>query len=96
NDIEMIQLVGIGVAMGNANAKLKAVADYVVASNDQDGVAEAIERFVLKKDEPQPVPLPLASTIAETTASDAALSTTEAPAEPVPAQPTSEQGNEQA
>lgn len=54
NDIEMLQLAGIGVAMGNASEKLKAVADYVVASNDEDGVAEAVERFALKKDEPKP------------------------------------------
>jgi Cof subfamily protein (haloacid dehalogenase superfamily) len=47
NDIEMLQLAGIGVAMGNAMPKLKAVADYVTASNDEDGVALAIERFVL-------------------------------------------------
>ncbi|NOK86046.1 MAG: hypothetical protein GFH27_549395n68 [Chloroflexi bacterium AL-W] len=49
NDIEMVQLAGIGVAVGNAHDDLKAVADYVVASNDEDGVAEAIERFVLVK-----------------------------------------------
>jgi len=48
NDIEMLQLAGIGVAMGNANPKLKAVADATVASNDEDGVAEAVEKFVLK------------------------------------------------
>jgi len=48
NDIEMIQLAGIGVAVGNANPKLKAVADATVASNDADGVAEAVEKFVLK------------------------------------------------
>jgi Cof subfamily protein (haloacid dehalogenase superfamily) len=47
NDIEMIQLAGVGVAVGNAHQKLKAVADHVVASNDEDGVAEAVERFVL-------------------------------------------------
>jgi Cof subfamily protein (haloacid dehalogenase superfamily) len=47
NDMEMIKLVGIGVAVGNAYHKLKAAADYVVASNDEDGVGEAIERFVL-------------------------------------------------
>lgn len=51
NDLEMIQLVGIGVAMGNAIDTLKGAADYVVASNDEDGVAEAIERFALKKEE---------------------------------------------
>lgn len=47
NDIEMLQMAGIGVAMGNAHAPVKAVADAVVASNDQAGVAEAIERFAL-------------------------------------------------
>ena len=48
NDIEMLELVGIGVAVGNASDPLKAVADHVVADNDSDGVAEALERFVLK------------------------------------------------
>jgi len=52
NDMEMIQLAGIGVAVGNASAKLKEAAQYTVATNDQDGVAEALERFVL--DEPKP------------------------------------------
>lgn len=78
NDIEMIQLAGIGVAVGNANEKLKAVADYVVASNDDDGVAEAVERFALKKDEPvAETPAPVismeaqAETVAETTSAAA-------------------------
>jgi Cof subfamily protein (haloacid dehalogenase superfamily) len=44
NDIEMLQFAGIGVAMGNAPDDVKAVADYVVASHDEDGLAEAIER----------------------------------------------------
>jgi Cof subfamily protein (haloacid dehalogenase superfamily) len=47
NDIEMLQLAGLGVAVGNAKPALKAVADVVVADNDHDGVAEAIERFVV-------------------------------------------------
>lgn len=51
NDIEMLQLAGIGVAVGNADAKLKAVADHVVGGNDVDGVAEALEKFVLIKPE---------------------------------------------
>jgi Cof subfamily protein (haloacid dehalogenase superfamily) len=55
NDIEMIQLAGIGVAMGNALPKIKSAADHVTATNDADGVVEAIERFVLKVDEPAPV-----------------------------------------
>jgi Cof subfamily protein (haloacid dehalogenase superfamily) len=47
NDIEMIQLAGVGVAVGNADAKTQASAKYVVASNDADGVGEAVERFVI-------------------------------------------------
>ena len=47
NDIEMLQMAGIGVAVGNARTELKMVADYVVGSNDDAGVAEALERFVL-------------------------------------------------
>lgn len=47
NDIEMLREVGFGVAMGQAQPALKAVASAVVASNQDDGVAEAIERFVL-------------------------------------------------
>ncbi len=55
NDLEMIQLAGIGVAVGNANQKLKEAADQVVASNDKDGVAEAVESFVLAAVVPAPV-----------------------------------------
>ncbi|HEX2619083.1 MAG TPA: Cof-type HAD-IIB family hydrolase [Phototrophicaceae bacterium] len=70
NDIEMIQLAGIGVAVGNASEKLKAIADYVVASNDEDGVAEAVERFAIKK--PEPTPESLATATSDTTVSDEA------------------------
>lgn len=52
NDIEMLQVVGFGVAVKNAAEKTKAVAAEVVSSNNDDGVAEAIERFVLV-DEPE-------------------------------------------
>lgn len=47
NDLEMLQLAGLGVAVSNAAAPVKAAADVVVASNDEDGVAEAVERYVL-------------------------------------------------
>ena len=47
NDIEMLQLAGIGVAMGNAPAHVQAAAQHVTLSNDEDGVAHAVERFVL-------------------------------------------------
>ncbi len=48
NDLEMIKMVGIGVAMGSAPEHVKALADAVVGTVDQAGVAEALERFVLK------------------------------------------------
>lgn len=46
NDVTMMQMAGIGVAMGNAEDSLKAIADYVTLTNDEDGVAAAIERLV--------------------------------------------------
>ena len=46
NDIELLAAAGIGVAVGNAVPKLKEIADWVVASNDEDGVAEAIDRLL--------------------------------------------------
>ncbi len=48
NDYEMIERCGFGVAMENGNPKVKAIADYVTASNNEDGVAKAVEKFVLK------------------------------------------------
>ena len=47
NDIQMLELAGLGVAMGNAWGDTKEHADYVTATNDEDGVALAIEKFVL-------------------------------------------------
>ena len=47
NDIEMLQAVGISVAMGNANEEVKKVADYITWSNEVNGVAYAIDRFIL-------------------------------------------------
>ena len=49
NDISMIQYAGLGVAMANAQEKVKDVADYItINSNDEDGIAEVIEKFFLK------------------------------------------------
>lgn len=45
NDIEMLQWAGHGVAMGNANASVKEVADETTASNDEGGVADVLERW---------------------------------------------------
>ena len=45
NDIKMIEEAGIGVAMDNAWDDIKEKADYVTKSNEEDGVAYAIEKF---------------------------------------------------
>lgn len=50
NDYEMLKKVGFAVVMENGDEELKAFADYVTVTNDEDGVAKAIERFVLKKE----------------------------------------------
>lgn len=49
NDLTMIRYAGMGVAMANARDEVKAEADYVTLSNDEDGVAAAIEKFILKE-----------------------------------------------
>lgn len=48
NDVEMIEYAGLGVAVANATEKLLNSADYVTASNDEDGVGKAIEKFILR------------------------------------------------
>ena len=45
NDTEILQTAGLAVAMGNATAEIKKIADFVTADNDNDGVAVAIEKF---------------------------------------------------
>lgn len=47
NDIEMIQFAGIGVAMGNADAAIQKKANFVTDTNQNNGLAKAIEKFVL-------------------------------------------------
>lgn len=46
NDQSMIEWAGIGVAMGNAVDEVKAVADYVTSSNNDDGIADALKKFL--------------------------------------------------
>lgn len=48
NDIEMLRHAGIGVAMGNASDEVKAAADIVTTSVDDDGVAQVLRQLVLK------------------------------------------------
>lgn len=47
NDIEMLREAGFGVAMANGVQEVKDAADYVTLSNEEEGVAAAIEKFVL-------------------------------------------------
>lgn len=47
NDIEMIDGVGIGVAMGNGTHQVKRVANYITDTNNQDGIAKAIAHYGL-------------------------------------------------
>lgn len=47
NDLDMLRYAGWGVAMGNAADKVKAAARFVTARNDEDGVAEAVIKYVL-------------------------------------------------
>ncbi|MBW4438710.1 MAG: Cof-type HAD-IIB family hydrolase [Pleurocapsa minor GSE-CHR-MK-17-07R] len=54
NDIGMIRMAGIGVAMGNASADVKQAADHITGTNDEHGVAQAVEKFVLPIGEPKP------------------------------------------
>ena len=46
NDLSMIKFAGIGIAMGNAQEPVKKAADYITLTNDEDGVAEVIERLL--------------------------------------------------
>ncbi|MBV9646628.1 MAG: HAD family phosphatase [Candidatus Eremiobacteraeota bacterium] len=54
NDVPMLRWAGIGVAMGNAPREVKEAVRYVTAGNDDDGVAMAIERFVLGMQQKRP------------------------------------------
>ncbi|MGF0086970.1 Cof-type HAD-IIB family hydrolase [Streptococcus hyointestinalis] len=47
NDLEMLSGVGLGVAMGNADDKIKASADYTTATNNSDGIAKALSHYGL-------------------------------------------------
>ncbi len=49
NDYSMINYAGLGVAMGNGIEKVKAISDYITDTNDNDGIAKVIEKFILSK-----------------------------------------------
>ncbi len=47
NDLSMIQYAGLGVAMGNGVLPVRKAADYITLSNEEDGVAHVVEKFML-------------------------------------------------
>ncbi|MDD4968907.1 MAG: Cof-type HAD-IIB family hydrolase [Paludibacter sp.] len=47
NDLSMVQYAGLGIWVDNVSPELRHHADYIVASNNNDGVAEVVERFIL-------------------------------------------------
>lgn len=54
NDVSMIKYAGVGVAMGNAQPAVKEVADYITSTNDEDGLVQVIDEFILAGGEPKP------------------------------------------
>jgi Cof subfamily protein (haloacid dehalogenase superfamily) len=48
NDLSMIEYAGLGVAMANSPDYVKEKADYITLSNEEDGVAHVINKFILK------------------------------------------------
>lgn len=50
NDLTMISYAGLGVAMGNAQPQVKAAADVITRTNDEDGLIPIIERYMLCED----------------------------------------------
>ena len=47
NDISMIKYAGTGVAMGNAQPAVKEAADYITGTNDEDGLVQVIDKFIM-------------------------------------------------
>ena len=49
NDFDMIGCAGIGVAMGNANERIKSIADFITSDCSQGGVADALDALIFRK-----------------------------------------------
>ena len=58
-DVNMLQIAGLGVAMGHSQDSVKVCADYVTASNEEDGVAQAVEKMILAEVHASEIPLDL-------------------------------------
>ena len=48
NDLDMIEFAGLGVAMENGHSNVKEAANYITKSNNEDGIAEVVRKFILK------------------------------------------------
>lgn len=51
NDLDMIEYAGLGVAMGNAFENVKEIANYITKTNEEDGVAHVINKFILDEED---------------------------------------------
>lgn len=49
NDLEMFAYAGLAIAMGNADEAVKKAADYITGTNEENGVAQALEKFILRQ-----------------------------------------------
>lgn len=56
-DVTMLQLASLGIAMDNAPGSVKRCADYITLSNNEDGVAVAVEKAFLAEVRPSEIPL---------------------------------------
>lgn len=50
NDLSMLEFAGLGVAMGNGDQIVKENSDYITATNNDDGVAKVIEKYILNQE----------------------------------------------
>ncbi len=50
NDVLMFALSGLSIAMGNASSEVQRAARRVTATNEQEGFAEAVDRYILRQD----------------------------------------------
>ena len=58
-DVNMLQVAGLGIAMGHAQDSVKVCADYVTTSNEEDGVAQSVEKLILAEVHAAEIPLDL-------------------------------------
>ncbi len=67
NDVGMIQIAGLGVAMANATEAVKQCADYITKSNTEDGVAHLISKYITHAEEQEEIDLDAINALAHNT-----------------------------